>query len=63
MSAPTHPMPTPPDADAGGPSGDAKTSRQPWHKPQMWLLDYAETSSTVHSQMGDSESTGYGATS
>ena len=59
MSAPTHPMPTPLDPDGGGRSGDAKTSRRPWHKPQMWLLDYAETSSSAEMSMGDSESTGY----
>lgn len=48
-----------PTGDAERCAIDADVSRPPWRKPQMWLLDYTETASTVNG-VGDSESTGYG---
>lgn len=46
-------------ADTDSSNADADVLRRPWRKPQMWLLDYAETENTAIG-VAESESTSYG---
>lgn len=54
--------PAAPAGNTGRHAVDADVLRPPWHKPQMWLLDYTETEASNLGN-GESESTGYGPTS